>query len=659
MPPSSSSPPLSPFPSRVAAMQFTVDQIRSVRDSYREPPYPGFSLDEVCRRRRMAQTKLVRGENAWQATGSAQTTEEWVRRLVQGSLNKICDKSFDTLVTKMCTKELFATPEILKSVVSIIFQKVLDEPENSKLYAAVCRRLAQYEVSLLDPTPTTRPHSVLRHAIVTTAQAEFKNYRHTESDDTKELTEEEREHRRSNFMRRKRANIRFVGELYLQEVLSNTTIFDIMSIVTRANEKGGGFPESENIELLAELFQTIGEVLDRQHHEDVDRYFALLSKLIKRKGCPYPSRILFKIMDLLDLRENRWGTKTKASESGAARRPVATGPSSPASRKGKGDAKTRRDTAAPTKKDYGSNGANKGGGRATGGGGGGRQGAGMAATTAAASPPSTSLVSRAAEATLSSSTVPSAVTTVSARKVVKFELRVHSLWQEWVADCTNDFMPKWIDEFNDCDREFDSANELCVAVAVEVITSACTTTRTEAQREACSFLIVGLYLTDEEIFAGFARALATAVEDGLLEDVPRFPERFMGMLCLTSSEEEVNADVYYDAANLLCMAFNRMSEPDEYTVNTLLDFWAKVPRPDADCSEEDRVILNFAVVYSLCEQTEPKPGLEKLISAIIESLHSMSIVEEETIQEFLGYEADTNPLYGKIVMEYKMLTSAR
>lgn len=611
-------------------MQFSIEQIRSVRENYRDPPYPGFSIDEVCRRRRMAQTKLVRGENAWSAKGTAQTTEEWVQRLVQGSLNKMSDRNFASVVAKLRTKELFATKEILTNVVAIMFQKALDEPENSKLYAAVCYELALYEVEL---SAEAKPKSELRNAIVHRAQREFKEFRRPEKDSDKNLREEEREFLRSNFMRRKKSNVRFVGELFLADVLATTSIFEISNIVMFAATEDR-FPEEENIELFAEVCHTVGKHLDSKDKQRtmMDYYFRLLQGLLKKADNPYPHRIRFKIMDLLDLRKSAWGDKPKVVKA-APKKATAGGPSpsSPtAVKKGKTSEFSWRDKASKAAS------AKPAGG--------------------ATVQPSDSLASRANDdKAAKEATATAAAEAAAAQRVVPFDRRAIGLFNEWVAACSNDFFPDWMNEFANCGRAFADEAELCVAVAREVLKEAAMTTRAEAQREACSFLIVGLYLMDKEMLRGFAGAVAAAVDDGLIEDVPRYPERLMNMVSLASSEEEINADVYYDAVNVLSMAYSQVEDANEDTVDTLMRFWSRVPKPDLDAPEDQRVILNFPVIYSLCEPEGAKPGVEKLISAIIDSLHSMGIVEGTTIQELLTTEVEANPLYGKIVTEYKML----
>lgn len=233
---------------------------------------------------------------------------------------------------------------------------------------------------------------------------------------------------------------------------------------------------------------------------------------------------------------------------------------------------------------------------------------------------------------------------------MKFELRVASMFQEWVADRTNDVILHWVDQFNTCDRFFESESELCVAVAQEVIHSACTTTRKDAQREAFSFLVVGLYMIDTEVFDGFASALASAIEDGLLEDVPKFGERFMSMLRLTSTEQETRADVYFDAANVLRLTYNRLESPDDSAVDTLMSFWDRVPLPSTD--EENMIRMDLDVVYSLCNPEGAQDGLEKLLSRIIHSMLQMQLMDAEVLDEFLCLDVEEG-LCAKVIADYK------
>lgn len=636
-------------------MQFTVEQILSVRNNYREPPYPGFSLEEVVRRRRTGQTKLVRGENAWVAKGAADTEKEWVQRLVQSTLNKLTVKNNDIMLEKLCVREIFHKSEITDMVVNMIFRKALDEPENAKLYAGVCLSLALYEANVVNEAQKgERPQSDLRDAIIRSAQEQFRLAKE-ELPTTEGMCEEEIEMLRLNTMRRQRSNMTFVGELYLATVLSHSTMFDLLSITIRP-PKDAKYPTNDYIELLVALLTTVGERLDSSHKKNLDTYFNALAGFLKKPDCPFPHRIRFKIMDLLDLRKNGWGAKTKAVKSTAAAsshtkekksNATATSPSSSSAAGGNGAA-GRRGNAESIASGSGSKNW-----RDTAPSGSGVKSFGSPRATSPAGA-GLGLNGRGTGAAASTSASDTAVRETPAPEVplVKFELRVASMFQEWVADRTNDMILHWVEQFNTCDRVFESESELCVAVALEVIKSACLTTRKDAQREAFSFLVVGLYMVDTEVFDGFASALATAIEDGILEDTPKFGERFMSMLRLTSTEQETRADVYFDAANVLRLTYNRLEEPDDFAIDTLMTFWDHVPHLSTD--EENMIRMDLDVLYNVCNPEGAQRGVEKLLSRIIHSMFELELMEPEVLAEFLSLdEEEEDGLCARVVADYK------
>ncbi|RNF03782.1 putative eukaryotic translation initiation factor 4 gamma [Trypanosoma rangeli] len=601
---------------------YSIQQILEVQSLYRDAPYPGFSLEEACRRKRMTQTKLVRGANAWVARGSAKTTEEWVERLVQGSLNKLSTANFDAMVAKLQTDVIFSTNETLKIAVQIIFNKALDEPECSKLYGGVCYKLAEFEVGLTAVQQPTdgKKHSKLRNAVVGIAQEEFLSRRKMPS--MEGLTEDEMELRRATFMRRKRANMKFIGELFMHKVLSQNTMMNIIQTIMQEAEKGG-HPTSEDIEFLTELFLTIGESLDAvpELRLRVDRYFELLEVLKEQKDV-YPPRIRFKILDIIELRSKFNWERRKA---GAPKTSPPTQRETP---------RVTDKTAMRPSTSASSNGAKKG-----------RYGGApdAASQQAAPAPAPASAPAKAAAGVMGgrswsnivkTALIPDDAPVTRVVEPVNFEARVSCLFQQWVAECSNDFIPEWMDEFRDCQRQFDSEDALCKAAAAVVVREACMTTKKEAQREASSFLIVGLFLADDEVLDGFAMALVSAIEEGILEDVPKFSERFINMLRITSGENTI-ADVYYDTARVLCTAYALMQEPDEVVLDTMMGFWEKIPCPATD----ENALLPLEVVQSLMEMSTG--GQAPLTGRIIASLYSIGLVHDETVNEWLATPHDS------------------
>lgn len=65
-----------------------------------------------------------------------------VFRRVRGILNKICPEKFDKLTAELLACGL-DSPKILKGVIILIFEKALDEPKYSSMYAQLCRIISE------------------------------------------------------------------------------------------------------------------------------------------------------------------------------------------------------------------------------------------------------------------------------------------------------------------------------------------------------------------------------------------------------------------------------------------------------------------------------------------------------------------------------------
>jgi translation initiation factor 4G len=100
--------------------------------------------------------------------------------------------------------------------------------------------------------------------------------------------------------------IQFVGELHLQDLLSEKIVHSCISKLC-ANDD----PSEEVIESLCKLMTTVGKKLDSnpQTQPLMNTYFERMELFQNIPGLP--SRLKFRLMDVADLRRARWVTKTK------------------------------------------------------------------------------------------------------------------------------------------------------------------------------------------------------------------------------------------------------------------------------------------------------------------------------------------------------------
>lgn len=592
-------------------MRYTIEELRAVRDLYKDPIYPDFSLEHVFEQRKAHALALRRSDNAYilrKPTDARELNARQVRR----EMNKLTLANFDTILEGLKSRPLLLDPGYREDMVSIIYQKALQEPESSKNYAAACRDLANFETTLTSK-PGAKPKSEFRSALLLKLSNEFNetlnDFGGESNANGAAMTEEEREEQRTARMRRKRANIRFAGEVYLHDVLSPKTMGMIIRQIMSQNN---GTPDQETIELCVELLTTIGERIAQDQPELLKNTLNELNS-IKEK---YQLRIQFMVMDLLDLQKNGWKTKSLAP-----------------SNVGQGESRSGRSPASPTRGGALRNGSAVPSGVSW---------RDMAKKESSGSLPpqrnSSERVKNQGDTAHSAPSMQGRLVPVSPSVTTKqtFSSLVRSMLSDWVERCDNDFIDNWVEPFNHCDRVFHSVTELAEAVATEVILQACKTTHTNAQEEAASFCSVALDLSDDEFLGGFSSSFAIAVSEALIEDCPKFPERWMSILQFANNSV---TDLYFDLGGICRDAYAKMSvhcgvEPspvmvgdeDEFQVmDTLRLFWRHLPRP-----QEGEVLENEAVIALIegVKEEQPKSGLEKVLAGFLFCLANMSAIQE-------------------------------
>lgn len=727
-------------------MRYSIEELRQYRDQYTEPIYAGFSLEALLDCRKDFASPHKRSENAY--TIKIPITEcEQYERVVRRELNKLTNSNFEIILHALKDDRLLHTEEFRRILVDIVHQKALLEPECSRNYAALCRDLAEYDVCG-SPKGGKKPSSLFRNDLILKVRAEFERT-------LVELTGAEAEaaygvkpgnsaeenaflmeEGRSAYMRRKLANIRFIGQLYLHDVFSTTTMTTVLnqSLFDTATAK----PSVDNIEAVVVLLTTIGFRLTADKQDLVKRAIQRLNAI----NSGYPKRIEYMIMGLCDLQRNGWRTREEllgqmASEKSTRGHGSGVGsPSSPLPPKNaNANANRFSGSGAPSSggmnwrevasvngkketnggKSSGANSKSSGGGKSSSAGsGGGKAGAGAAKAESGKSGKA-QLVSSVAASTSASPSFPPEEeneresgeeyqegVSVASRSAVgapsknagapsfspSFTTLVRTTLADWVEHCDNDFIANWTDLFAGCAQTLHSMDSLGEAVATEVVSHACMTTRASAQEEAASFCSVALDLPDADILGGFAASFATAIEESWIEDCPKFPERWMRVLGLILTSQ---TDLYFDLGNICRDAYqHKMSvtfsshtsdddkkegsetqvlalvhsqdatkkeseEEEDYIederaeiMDAMRSFWAYLPAP----SEEEG--MDVLAVIALIDSTSgiPKEGLETVLAGYLFHLHSLGVFPAGYLEVLQQHESVTQPvLFKKVVAE--------
>ncbi|XP_062857043.1 eukaryotic translation initiation factor 4 gamma 1-like [Trichomycterus rosablanca] len=216
-------------------------------------------------------------------------------------LNKMTPEKFQQLM-KQLTELPINTEERLKGVIELIFKKAVAEPNFSTIYAKMCSGLMELKVPTSEDSGSTLDFIKL---LVGHCQKEFekdekklKDLDEAKEENEQQLLKEELEEIKLKARLCSLGNIKFMGELYKQKMLTDQFIHKcIVKLLENNNE--------ESLESLCKLLSTAGKNLDLNNEKHLlDCYFNQLGTMIKDRRTS--SRIRFMIQDVLDLRKNNW-----------------------------------------------------------------------------------------------------------------------------------------------------------------------------------------------------------------------------------------------------------------------------------------------------------------------------------------------------------------
>ncbi|XP_052869687.1 eukaryotic translation initiation factor 4 gamma 1-like [Anopheles cruzii] len=279
------------------------------------------------------EVKLKGSANAWKPRWMQKTEEldeeqqktSELSRQFRSVLNKLTPENFGVLMEQVKKFEI-DTEERLDNCIKILFEKAIMELNFSDTYAQMCKELGTLIEVQSSEKQTTNVLNFKRK-LIAQCQREFEKH-HLECKRTDTLAEEnvkraeesgvpptaeeqaemklELEEQKYRIRRRALGTIRFIGELYKHEQLRAKVMITCMSMLLKDD-----MLDEESIECLCKLLTTIGARIEKEDERCLQDCFVKLQSVAERKT-PMPggelvcNRIRFMIMDLLDLRKDRW-----------------------------------------------------------------------------------------------------------------------------------------------------------------------------------------------------------------------------------------------------------------------------------------------------------------------------------------------------------------
>eukprot|EP00931_Biecheleriopsis_adriatica_P092654 TRINITY_DN66448_c0_g1_i1.p1 TRINITY_DN66448_c0_g1~~TRINITY_DN66448_c0_g1_i1.p1 ORF type:complete len:524 (-),score=137.39 TRINITY_DN66448_c0_g1_i1:67-1638(-) len=262
------------------------------------------------RKRQESITMSESGYKVGQRTGQ----DAELKRTVQGLLNKICPDNVASIVEKIGAVEVSGLSQ-LQVIIELIFKKAVTEPHYCETYADLVFSLKAVYPNFENPDggkPVT-----FKSLVLNICQNEFEQLLSSadlSEDEKANCDEAELDYLRKKRKDRMRANMKFIGHLFLRQLLSAKVIGTIICELLLC-EQAETLPEEHALECACELLLAIGYTLENMAAGQTalnavcHRMKDLKSKLSNDGKGFYCKRVQFLMQDVLDTRQAGWTKK--------------------------------------------------------------------------------------------------------------------------------------------------------------------------------------------------------------------------------------------------------------------------------------------------------------------------------------------------------------
>lgn len=246
-----------------------------------------------------------------------------VQRRVKGLLNKMTPEKFERIADQILEIAAQSKNETdgrtLRQVIQLTFEKATDEAHWATTYALFCERMLKFM------SPDIKDENIKdKHGNVVTGGALFRKYLLNRCQEEFERgwkvnmppkpegqTEEaallsEEYYIAAAAKRRGLGLVKFIGELYKLGMLTERIMHECIKKLLELDENG---PDESEVESLVSLLNTVGLNLEQSERGPalMNVYFERIVSIMNHPDLP--SRLKFKLLDVIDLRKQGWQSK--------------------------------------------------------------------------------------------------------------------------------------------------------------------------------------------------------------------------------------------------------------------------------------------------------------------------------------------------------------
>ncbi|KAI9323576.1 hypothetical protein BX666DRAFT_1873581 [Dichotomocladium elegans] len=242
-------------------------------------------------------------------------SDELIIRKVKGLLNKLTIEKFDSISDQIWAYAEQSTKEddgrALRIVITLTFDKACDESAFSAMWAQLCEKLCNNmtddfkDVSIHDKEgKVVRGAHLFRKYLLNRCQSDFERgwkFNLPEVDESKPDMLTDEYYAAVKAKRHGLGLVQFIGELFKRRMLTDRIMMQCFNRLCADPKEVG----DEETETMCKLMTTVGKNLDvKATRGFVDAYFMRMQEMLESPKLS--SRVRFKIMDVFDLRKNKW-----------------------------------------------------------------------------------------------------------------------------------------------------------------------------------------------------------------------------------------------------------------------------------------------------------------------------------------------------------------